>query len=107
MDKPKKITAKRQKHLDRQAKKLKNLYTKEERKEKIDKCIQQLNHFQLTKNYNEDTLEIHNMLEDYVENGTPYSGSKIIEGTKRVFLYVLPKDKKHEIGTMLKYNENV
>ena len=107
MDKPKQITAKRQKHLDRQAKKLLNLYTKEERKEKIDKCIEELNKLQLTKNFNEDTQMIYKMLEDYVENGTPYSGNKPIEGTKRVFLYLLPKDKKSEISTMLKYNEAI
>ena len=103
----KKITAKRQKHLDRQAKKLKNLYTKEQRRAKIDECINKLSELQLYKHYNEDTVKIYDMLEDFVENGTAYSGNIPIEGTKRVFWYMLNNNKKHEITTWMKYDSNV
>lgn len=101
------ITAKRQKYLDRQAKKLQNQYPKETRKTAIDKCIAKLQELQLTRNYNEDTQHIYKMLDDYVENGTPYSGYKSIDGTKRIFMYLLPNDKKHEITTYLKYDSSV
>lgn len=103
----KQITAKRKKHLERQAKKLKNVYTRDERKVEIDKCIEQLNKFQLFKKYNEDTIKIYDMLEDFVENGTSYSGNIPIDGTKRVFWYLLNNNKKHEITTWMKYDENV
>jgi len=102
----KKISAKRQKHLERQYKKMTNHHSKEERQLEVHKCIIQLNKLGLSSYYNEDTQEIHKMLNDYVEDGEARSGHKEISGTKRVFWYMLPTNKNTEISTCLKYNEN-
>lgn len=103
----KKVSAKRQKYLDRQAKKLLNCYSYEERKYEMDKCKKQLNDLGLTKFYNEDTQDIHKILDNYTKDGMSVSGHKNIEGTKRVFWYLLPQNKKNEISTCLKYDENI
>lgn len=104
---PKKITAKRQKHLERQAKKMENIYSKEERQLEINKCIKQLNELSLFKNYSEDTEKVHQIMEDYVNTGVPVSGRINIDGTKRIFCYQLPKYKTNQISTGLKYDPNI
>jgi hypothetical protein len=101
------MSVKRRKHLERQAKKNKNVYTLQERQIEINKCKKQLNDMGLSQHYNEDTHDIHKMLDDYVKDGHSCSGHKAIEGTKRVFWYLLPKDKKHEISTCLKYDDRI
>jgi ribosomal protein S20 len=102
-----KISTKRQKHLERQAKKLKNQYTKTERQTEIKKCIDELEKVGLYRNYNEDMEKIHKTMDEYVETGEPSNGYIPIDGTKRIFCFMFPRYKNNQISTGLKYDENV
>lgn len=102
------MSAKRLKHLARQAKKDQNQYTKDERKIEVDKCKLQLRDLGLGEGYaHEDVIKMYEILDNYVETGNSVSGTLALEGTKRVFCYLLPKSKKHQICTCLKYDNNV
>ena len=101
------VTVKRQKYLDKLAKKEGDKYTQEERLKKVYSCIKQLNDLGLHKDYSEDTSEIHQILENYIKDGDAKSGHIMITGTKRVFHYLLPSHKKNEISTCLKFDKNV
>lgn len=103
----KKITAKRQKHLDRQAKKKNNQYTKEERQEEISKCITKLDEVGLYRYYSDDMEKIHTIMEEYVKTGEPVNGNVPIVGTKRIFCYLFPKYKITPVSTVLKYDKNI
>lgn len=103
----KKISAKRQEHLERQSKKLKNQYTKEDRQIEMNKCIAGLEELNLFRNYNDDMEKIHLLFEDYVKTGEPSQGTIPITGTKRIFYYTFPRYNNIQISTGLKYDKNV
>jgi hypothetical protein len=96
-----------EKKLAKEVKREANKHTKADRLSKVIECIKQLNTLGLHETYNEDTKKIHSMLKDYANNGTSYQGHIAIEGTKRIFYYDLPWNKQNQIGTMLKYDENI
>jgi hypothetical protein len=101
------LTGKQKKRLARQAKIEANAHPKADRVAKVIECIKKLNELGLNQNYNKDTKDIHDMLKNYANTGKPYHGQIKIEGTKRIFYYILPHNKKNQIETMLKYDENV
>lgn len=103
----KKMTAKQLKRQEKLAKKAKNMYTQEERHQKIQECQAQLLQLGLFRDYSEDTQYVYKLMDDYVETGIGGNGHCKITGTKRIFYYIFPQRRINEITTWLQYDENV
>ena len=99
-------TEKRQKYLDKQKKKLENQRTKEERQSEIDKVKKQLEELGLTTEI-EDISKFYNIMDEFVENGDYIEGIIPLPGYGREICFFLTKNKKHEMGVMLKHNPNL
>jgi hypothetical protein len=96
---------KRLKHLERQKKKNENNYTREERQIEINQCREKIEQVGLGDGI--EMQRIWQIMDKYIENGDAISGFVKIPGTKRVFVYLFPKSKRHKISATLQYNENV
>lgn len=99
-------TAKRQKHLDRQAKKLVNQRTKEERKTEITNTLKELNKLGFPDN-EPNIVKFKEILNDFVETGNHYKGILPLEGYGREICYYLSNNKKQSIDIMLRANANL
>jgi len=97
-------TERRLKHLARQANKESNQRTHDERLPDVTQIRNKLLELGLTSVLDE-IAAFHRMLDDFLENGTPYQGIIGIAGTGRELCYSLMNNKKHEIGVMLRAND--
>lgn len=94
-------TEKRMKYLAKQAKKLENQRTREERLVEVSKIRSKLDELGLTSSFPE--IEKFNViLEDFLANGTAHVGVIPIEATNRELVYQLLNNKKFDIGAMLR-----
>jgi hypothetical protein len=98
------ITAKRQKHLDRQAKKNKMLRTKEERREKIDEV---LDNFSRTRYSGTTEFEsFFKLCNAWVEDGVLRQGIIPVPIYNIEICYTLNNSKLHDVGVMIKQLNN-
>lgn len=98
-------TEKRLKHLARQAKKIADQRTHDERLVEVTKIRNKLQELGLTSEL-EEIAAFLRILDDFLVNGNPYQGILGIEGTGRELCYQLMNNKHHEIGVMLRANDN-
>jgi hypothetical protein len=98
------ITAKRQKHLDRQAKKNKMLRTKVERREKIDEV---LDNFSRTRYTTVPEFEsFFKLCNAWVEDGVLRQGIIPVPIYNIEICYTLNNSKLHDVGVMIKQLNN-
>ena len=96
-------TAKRQKHLERQAKKLAKQRTREEREFEVNNTLRELNKI----GFPEDEPNIKKfkeMLNDFVDTGASYQGVLPLVGYGREICYFLSNNKNHSVDVMLRAN---
>lgn len=98
-------TEKRLKHLARQAKKVADQRTHEERLVEVTKIRSKLQELGLTSEL-EEIAAFLRILDDFLVNGNPYQGILGIAGTGREICYQLLNNKRHEIGVMLRANDD-
>ena len=96
-------TAKRQKYLDKQKKKLENQRTKEEREVETDKVKKQLKDIGLSTEI-EGISKFYKIMDEFVNYGTSAQGIIQLNGFGREICYIFSINKKHEIGVMLRHN---
>lgn len=96
-------TEKRLKHLARQAKKVADQRTHDERLVEVTKIRNKLQELGLTSEL-EEIAAFLRILDDFLVNGNPYQGIIGIKGTGRELCYQLINNKRHEIGVMLRAN---
>ena len=97
-------TEKRLKYLERQAAKLSNVRTKEDREIEYDKFTA---HFQsLGLSEFEEIVKFNGIARDWVDNGSVYHGVIPIPGVDREIVYSLTNNKKHEVGVALRYTKS-
>ena len=99
-------TAKRQKFLDKQKKKLENQKTVEERKREVDKVKEMFQELGLSSEI-EGVSKFYTMMDNFVESGDGSQGTVPLSGLGREICYLLTNSKKHEVGAMLKYNKDL
>jgi hypothetical protein len=97
-------TEKRLKHLARQAKKVADQRTHDERLAEVTKIRSKLQELGLTSEL-EEIAAFLRILDDFLVNGNPYQGIIGIAGTGRELCYQLINNKRHEIGVMLRAND--
>jgi hypothetical protein len=98
-------TEKRLKHLARQAKKESDQRTYDERLVEVTKIRSKLEELGLTSEL-EEIAAFLRILDDFLVNGNPYQGILGIAGTGRELCYQLINNRRHEIGVMLRANDN-
>jgi len=96
-------TAKRQKHLDRQAKKLANQRTREERENEVNNTLRELNKIGFP-DKEPNIVKFKEILKDYVETGNHYKGILPLEGYGREIFYYLSNNKNQSVDVMLRAN---
>tara|TARA_Y100000389_G_C17137345_1_gene353186 strand:- start:123 stop:431 length:309 start_codon:yes stop_codon:yes gene_type:complete len=96
-------SVKRQKHLDRQAKKLANQRTREEREIEVNKTLTELNKLGFPNN-EPNIIKFKEILKDYIESGNPYKGILPLEGYGREICYYLSNNKNQSVDVMLRAN---
>ena len=96
-------TAKRQKHLDRQAKKLANQRTREERENEVNNTLRELNKIGFP-DKEPNIVKFKEILTDYVETGNHYKGILPLEGYGREIFYYLSNNKNQSVDVMLRAN---
>lgn len=96
-------TAKRQKHLDRQAKKLENQRTRAEREIEVNKTLTELNKLGFP-DQEPNIIKFKEILTDYVETGTSYQGELPLVGYGREICYYLSNNKNKSVDVMLRAN---
>ena len=99
-------TAKRQKFLDKQKKKLENQKTAEERKREVNKVKEMFQDLGLSTEI-EGVSKFYTMMDSFVETGDGSQGTVPLSGLGREICYLLTNSKKHEVGAMLKYNKDL
>jgi methionine synthase II (cobalamin-independent) len=99
-------TAKRQKFLDKQKKKLENQKTSEERKREVEKVKNKFQELGLSTEI-EGVKHFYDMMDTFVETADGKQGTIPLPGLGREICYLLTNNKKHEVGAMLKYNSNL
>ena len=99
-------TAKRQKFLDKQKKKLENQKTAEERKREVNKVKEMFQDLGLSTEI-EGVSRFYTMMDSFVETGDGSQGTVPLSGLGREICYLLTNSKKHEVGAMLKYNKDL
>ena len=99
-------TAKRQKFLDKQKKKLENQKTAEERKREVDKIKEMFQDLGLSTEI-EGVNKFYTMMDNFVESGDGTQGTIPLPGLGREICYLLTNSRKHEVGAMLKYNKEL
>lgn len=99
-------TAKRQKYLDKQKKKLENIRTEEERKEQTDKIKTEFEKVGIPNSFPE-VIKFYNILDEFVNNGMTKQGKIPIEGVGKIIVYQLTNNKKYQISAMLKHDDNI
>ena len=97
-------TAKRKKHLERQAKKLANQRTKEERELEVNNTLRELNKLGFPDS-EPNIKKFKEMLNDFVETGMSYRGILPLVGYGREICYFLSNNKNHSVDVMLRANE--
>jgi hypothetical protein len=97
-------TEKRLKHLERQAKKVADQRTREERLDEITKVREKFQTLGLTIELDE-IAAFYKIMDDFVENANPYQGTIGIAGTGREICYQLINNRRHDIGVMLRAND--
>ena len=96
-------TSKRQKHLDRQAKKLANQRTREERENEVNNTLRELNKIGFP-DKEPNIVKFKEILTDYVETGNHYKGILPLEGYGREICYYLSNNKNQSVDVMLRAN---
>lgn len=99
-------TTKRQKHLDRQAKKLANQRTKEEREIEVNNTLRELNKIGFP-DKEPNIVKFKEILTDYVETGNYYKGILPLEGYGREICYYLSNNKNQNVDVMLRANNEL
>mgnify|MGYP000073671652 CR=1 FL=1 len=99
-------TAKRQKHLDRQAKKLAKQRNKEEREVEVNKILKELNKLGFP-NEEPNILKFKEILTDYAETGNNYKGILPLKGYGREICYYLSNNKNQSVDVMLRANTDL
>jgi hypothetical protein len=94
-------TDKRLKHLARQAAKLNNTFSREERQAEYDKVSTQFASLGLSEESFEEIKRFMDIARDWLETGTAYQGAIPIIGIDRQIVYTLPNNKRHQVGVML------
>ena len=99
-------TAKRQRFLDRQKKKLENQKTAEERKREVDKVKEMFQDLGLSTEI-EGVSKFYTTMDNFVESGDGSQGTVPLPGLGREICYLLTNSRKHEVGAMLKYSKDL
>jgi len=99
-------TEKRAKYLAKLAKKEEAQRTRDDRLAEVDKIRGELQRLGLTTELSE-IAKFHEILDDFLENGTGFQGIIGIKGTGRELCYQLLNNKKHDIGVMLRANPDM
>ncbi len=99
-------TAKRQRFLDKQKKKLENQKTAEERKREVDTVKEKFQELGLSTEI-EGVNKFYKMMDEFTETGDGSQGTIPLFGLRREICYLLTNSKKHEVGAMLKYNKEL
>jgi predicted GTPase len=102
----KKVSVRRQKHLDRQAKKIKHLRTKEERLKETKELNINLNNIKLPHDI-PNLIKFKRILKDFEENGTASDGVLPLQGFGYEIVYFFSNNKNRQIGAMFKANEKL
>lgn len=99
-------TIKRQKHLDRQSKKLVKQRTKEERQIEVNKTLNELNKLGFP-DKEPNIVKFKEILNDYVETGNNYKGILPLIGYGREICYYLCNNKNKSVDVMLRVNNDL
>lgn len=97
-------TAKRQKYIEKQKKKLDNQRTKEEREERTNEIKLKLKETFLTPNMFEEIGLFYNIIDKFVEDGISVNGAIPIKHINSTLLYNLTNNKTKPLDAMIKYN---
>ena len=100
------VSKKRQKYLDKLARKEAMKRTREEREIEINKINDQLNKINFPESL-EGIKEFYKVCDDYIENGYSLQGKIKLVGFKRILKYMFGCNKGSPVDAMLEYNENV
>ena len=94
-------TERRLKHMARQAAKLGNTYTQEERQAEFDKVMTEFARLGISEESFEEVKEFATKARDWVATGTAYNGSIPLVGLDRNLVYTLTTSKRNPVGVML------
>ncbi len=100
------VSKKRQKYLDKLARKEAMKRTREEREIEINKIKNQIEKVGFSEQI-EGIKEFYNICDDYIKNGYSVNGKIKLNGFKRVLKYIFSCNKDCPIDAMLEYNEYV
>lgn len=81
------------------------LRTRDERQEEIDKIKQKISVMGLTDDLGRIT-NIFEIMDEYVEQGNPISGSIKLEGYNRVIDYIFPVKKQINLSLNIRFSPN-
>lgn len=99
-------TIKRQKYLERQAKKLINQRSKEDRSCEVDTILKGISNLGFPDN-DQNIIKFKGLLNDFIENGTNYNGIIPLLGYGREIHYLLSNNKNIKVTVMLRVNNNL
>ncbi len=102
----KKLSARREKHLARQRKKVENIRTYEERKKFVDDILTKLGETTIPHDV-KGIVMFRDILKKYLESGDTAQGIIPLNGFKYEIHYSLHRSKKFDCGAMLKANNNI
>jgi len=100
-------TERRLKHMARQAAKLGNTYTQEERQAEYDKFMSEFARLGISEESFEEVKEFATKARDWVATGTAYNGSIPLAGLDRNLVYTLTSSKRNPVGVMLQNTSGV
>lgn len=102
----KKVSIKRQKHIDRQNKKMKDIRTKEERAKFVDDITKKLEETNIPHDV-VGIIKFKDILKKYLEYGDTMQGVIPLSGFKYEIQYNLHRNRNFDCGAMLKANPHI
>jgi len=99
-------TTKRQKHLARQANKLINQRTKDDRLSEVNTILKGIDNIGFPDN-DQNIIKFKSLLTDFLENGTSYNGIIPLLGYGREIHYLLSNNKNIKLNVLLRVNNNL
>lgn len=97
-------TAKRQKYLDKLAKKQANKRTKEERSVEVNNILKKLGELGFPEE-EPNIIKFKEILNDFLETGATFKGILPLVGYGRELCYFLCNNKRHSVDVMLRAND--